>query len=380
MHTLSNTLDKKPKHQSSKTFFGPSTIQPKLTIGQPNDKYEQEADAMADTVMQMPLGEFTGVVSGGGNPQNPQIQTKCAACEQEEMLQTKSLMMKQAGGEGVATQSLASKLNSSKGGGSPLPFDTNNYMSEAFGNNFSHVKIHTDSNAIQMNQGLNAKAFTHGSDIYFNKGEYAPNSSDGKRLLAHELTHVVQQRGEIRRQVNPSSENVWGFRVSTSMCGCEPEINEAIDSANHFKNEYITCNIPLNNTVTAIENCVNTRNPGSTTAGTTSADGTITVTPTSNSPCDRLIARAVRIHEVFHARQADSYAQTVGGSFYTDWQSLAGNPKRLEILKNRYPAQEAQFTNLWNDAQNWVDGEVESYTWERRFLIAAKRALRRICP
>ena len=52
-------------------------------------------------------------------------------------------------------------------------------------------------NAVQMNQGLNARAFTHGSDIYFNSGQYQPGSSDGKRLLAHELTHVVQQNGGV---------------------------------------------------------------------------------------------------------------------------------------------------------------------------------------
>jgi|GEM_PF-6475771 len=191
------------KTKNSQSFFGSSPLQPKLTIGQPNDKYEQEADAMAERVMRMPLKNKP---NGNTNLQSPQIQTKCAACAQEEKLQTKSLMMKTEGGGGIATQSLASKLNNSKGSGSPMPFDTNSYMSQAFGNDFSHVKIHTDSHAIQMNQGLNARAFTHGSDIYFNKGEYAPNSSAGKKLLAHELTHVVQQsRGVIQRKVIDSN-------------------------------------------------------------------------------------------------------------------------------------------------------------------------------
>ncbi len=66
-------------------------------------------------------------------------------------------------------------------------------MSSKFGFEFSNVRIHTDETAIQLNKGLNARAFAHGSDIYFNKGEYSPNSFDGKKLLAHELTHVVQQ-------------------------------------------------------------------------------------------------------------------------------------------------------------------------------------------
>ncbi|MEM9885315.1 MAG: DUF4157 domain-containing protein [Bacteroidota bacterium] len=108
------------------------------------------------------------------------------------VLQTKSLQRKSEGG-GIATSALASQLNNSKGSGSPLPTSTNSFMSNAFGTDFSKVRVHTSDKAIQMNQNLNARAFTHGSDVYFNKGEYAPNSSSGKQLLAHELTHVVQQ-------------------------------------------------------------------------------------------------------------------------------------------------------------------------------------------
>jgi len=232
--SISNSESK--NHKSTQPFFSPNTLQPKLTIGQPNDKYEQEADAMADRVMHMPLGDLVGNPNGGDNSQLPQIQTKCSACEQEEMLQkmegeeeemlqTKPLMMKQAEGGGVATQSLVNQLNSSKGGGSPLPFNTNSYMSQAFGNDFSHVKIHTDSHAIQMNQGLNARAFTHGSDIYFNKGEYSPNSSAGKKLLAHELTHVVQQGNNnlIQREAN--------FDDNSCNAGYQENIREAWETA-----------------------------------------------------------------------------------------------------------------------------------------------------
>ena len=86
-------------------------------------------------------------------------------------------------------------------------------MSNAFGTDFSSVRVHTGSNAVQMNQGLNARAFTHGSDVYFNKGEYSPNSSNGKSLLAHELTHVVQQggaRNKVQRAWVPDS----GYRFT----------------------------------------------------------------------------------------------------------------------------------------------------------------------
>jgi hypothetical protein len=93
-------------------------------------------------------------------------------------------------------------------------------LSNALGADFSGVKVHTGQNAVEMNRSLNARAFTHGNDIYFNKGEYNPESSEGKRLLAHELTHVVQQKGvnEVDRKSVNSEKNTLadGFRLKTS--------------------------------------------------------------------------------------------------------------------------------------------------------------------
>jgi len=122
--------------------------------------------------------------------------------EEEELLQTKPIMMKSKGGESTATPALATQLNSTKGSGKSLAPDVNASMSNAFGTDFSHVRVHTDTRATQMNHDLHAKAFTHGSDIYFNQGQYAPTSSEGKRLLAHELTHVVQQGTTIQASIH----------------------------------------------------------------------------------------------------------------------------------------------------------------------------------
>ncbi len=95
------------------------------------------------------------------------------------------------------TQSNGSKteLNSVKGNGFKLPKDTRSLMESGFGADFRGVKIHTDDSAVKMSRELNSQAFTCGKDIYFNKGKYNPNSSNGKLLLAHELTHVIQQGG-----------------------------------------------------------------------------------------------------------------------------------------------------------------------------------------
>lgn len=206
------------------TFFGQTLVQPKLTIGQPDDKYEQEADAMADQVVQKLSKPDT-------------LQPKCASCEQEEgsiapKLQTKAIfesneeapvqrkceackpseikpssIQMSAGSlpNLQASNDLESRLSSSKGGGQPLAEDTQQSMSNAFRTDFSGVRVHTGSSSVQMNQELGARAFTNGSDIYFNSGEYSPKTSGGQHLLAHELTHVVQQGGVAKKSIQKST-------------------------------------------------------------------------------------------------------------------------------------------------------------------------------
>jgi len=216
-------------------FSSPRLIQPKLTINEPGDQYEQEADAMADRVMRMsetPVGE---TVQTSPSPISP-VQRKCAECEEEknvqrqemeeeEPLQTKPLMRKAAGGGYTASPQLTSQLSSSKGGGDPLPGKTLGFMNQAFGLDFSKVRIHTGTQAAEMSQGIQAKAFTHGSDVYFNRGQYNPNSSDGKYLLAHELTHTIQQGNGVYPQIQrlgppfgpaASGPSNWATQVSAA--------------------------------------------------------------------------------------------------------------------------------------------------------------------
>jgi hypothetical protein len=131
----------------------------------------------------------------------PDIQTKCAVCARED---AKNKIQRQHNTETAssseATPSLEGRLAGRKGSGAPLSEDTRHSMESAFGADFSGVRVHTDSEAVQMNQSLSARAFTHGSDIYFNAGEYNPGSNSGKHLLAHELTHTVQQGGQIQKK------------------------------------------------------------------------------------------------------------------------------------------------------------------------------------
>jgi hypothetical protein len=101
-------------------------------------------------------------------------------------------------------------LSSTRGRGATLPVATQSFMNQAFGTDFSSVRVHTDGAAASLSQQLNARAFTYGSDIYFNRGEFAPESSEGKRLLGHELTHVLQQT-----KLGSSSDKLGNLKSNT---------------------------------------------------------------------------------------------------------------------------------------------------------------------
>lgn len=169
-------------------------IQPKLTVNMPGDIYEQEADAFANRVMRMSSNEapipVTGLIGTS-------LQRKCTHCEEEEKGRKPIMRKAEAGNSGMAVSfSFGSSLNATKGSGSPLPKETRSFMENAFSADFSSVKIHAGNQASEMSRGINAKAFTHGNDIYFGNGQYAPNTYAGKSLLAHELTHTLQQQGQ----------------------------------------------------------------------------------------------------------------------------------------------------------------------------------------
>jgi len=128
--------------------------------------------------------------------------------EEEEPVQMKSeeeepVQMKAESGASASPQ-LSSRLQGAKGGGRPLSGKTRQQMETSIGADFNGVNIHTGADAVEMNKELHAQAFTHGKDVYFNAGKYNPDSSEGKRLLAHELTHVVQQSGpEVQAKHDP---------------------------------------------------------------------------------------------------------------------------------------------------------------------------------
>jgi hypothetical protein len=221
-------------------------VQPKLTVGQPNDQYEQEADRVAEQVMSMappvtpniqrqteeeqeeiqtkPLVEtITPIVQRQEVLEEDEpIQAKCESCEGEEQVQ------RSPNGVPQVEANLESRLNASKGGGSPLPNEVRGFMEPRFGTDFSQVRVHTDSAAVQMNQELGAQAFTHDSHIYYGAGK-APAKD---QLTGHELTHVVQQRGMQAYSEDPLNTSSNVQRLSWSdVTGTAERIGSGIADA-----------------------------------------------------------------------------------------------------------------------------------------------------
>src|SRR5216684_424434 len=115
-----------------------------------------------------------------------------------QIRETGGMVNRQGEGSAKTTKEFQSRLESSKGGGQSLDDSTRREMESRMGADFSNVKIHTGREAQHMSEDINAKAFTHGPDIFLRQGEFSPNSWAGKELLAHELTHTVQQQGGSR--------------------------------------------------------------------------------------------------------------------------------------------------------------------------------------
>ena len=258
--------------ESKKPFFNMTNggaIQTKLSIGQPGDKYEKEADTMADAVvnktvkpdvqkkrissiqreslatpqedeklgtaeqrmeedklvqekpeiqkMDAPEEEIINKMDASEEKEEP-IQKmgdqeeeminkmeEGGEKEEEELVQTKGNPDNQK-----ASSSLSNRIEGKAGKGKKMPKGIKTEMETSFGKDFSQVNIHTDQDAITMNKELGAQAFTHGKDIYFNSGKFNPESTQGKHLLAHELTHIIQQNESIQRKKN---RKWWQFHI-----------------------------------------------------------------------------------------------------------------------------------------------------------------------
>jgi hypothetical protein len=210
-------------------FFEGNRVQRKMTVNEPRDHFEKQADQVADKVVQhinQPKAQTNsapGTATAGATNSAPATASTPSVQKKDDKKEDKQEKEQSSGdkelqrrpifesdgdpneGNTLKRSSQAAvpdvspqtqqKIESSKGGGEPLPANTREDMEGAMGTDLSGVRIHNNSEAAGLSRDLQAQAFTHGNDIYFDSGKYDTQSASGQHLLAHEVAHTVQQGG-----------------------------------------------------------------------------------------------------------------------------------------------------------------------------------------
>lgn len=184
-------LEQGASHSQTGPAAGPRQYarQAEFVLGRADDPLEHEADRIAEQVTRMPY-------SRGSTATSPlQLSRKCAACVEGAEEQDEKTLRTARNGSAEAASSDAPDIvrDVLRSPGEPLDAVTRDLMESRFGQDFTGVRVHIGAGAASSARALNAQAYTLGNDVVFGAGKYSPNSADGRRLLAHELAHVVQQ-------------------------------------------------------------------------------------------------------------------------------------------------------------------------------------------
>ena len=255
-----STIPTYPAERANRRQAPLSLVQPKLTIGSVDDPLEHEADRIADQVMRMP-GPMDGALTVHEAP-GAGMQRACAKCEEEsphadaidggtpdeqdqEMAvdsgqpvvsakpeqpeplspgvrnQDIGLHRKRAGGPNTSDAVIGAPLAGTgalMSEGRPLDSGVRTFFEQRFGHSFDHVRVHMGARAAESTRAVNALAYTVGNAIVFGPGQYEPGTPAGRRLLAHELTHVLQQGPSTGRHAS-STTAADGVQVQTMATG-----------------------------------------------------------------------------------------------------------------------------------------------------------------
>ncbi|MDX1530151.1 MAG: DUF4157 domain-containing protein [Rhodothermales bacterium] len=162
-----------------------------MKVNPPGDRYEREADRIADAVVRGPAEAPPAPLAVQRLPAGGVQRLALSALDEdeEELLQAKGA----SGRQPRVAPGTAARIQELRGGGQPLPPPERRFFESRFGHDFGRVRVHTDARAAGLAHAVNALAFTVGRDVVFGSGAYAPGTDAGRRLIAHELTHVIQQ-------------------------------------------------------------------------------------------------------------------------------------------------------------------------------------------
>lgn len=307
------------------------------------------------------------------------------------------------------------------------------------GFDFSGVRIHADARAVESARAMNALAYTVGRDIVFGAGQYASATEAGRRLIAHELTHVLQQRGlssspiyrcqfqfaegfagGARVPSRPLGEHVpkapvmrpvegelvEGFRVTPAMCYCVRSIDIEEERAKKAIGAFRSC-LVQERTVDGLYTCAKIKVYGSKEAAEKAAQvpagaevssetGAITWATEEEEKerikvlgheehCYRLIVRAAILrHETKHIEQFDEMAKNLGAKFFAEFKALQGDPERMEKLRKQFPKETAQYEKEAVNKETVgprraARMEIEALSRELQFYGKVRAALGKIC-
>lgn len=196
--------------QRSSVSQATTFLQPKLTVNEPGDQYEQEADRIADQVMRMPEPTIQRQMEPEkeeamvqrqviSDKITPLVQRQVSPeIVEENVIQTKAIdnQITHPTSTQESSEVPASVHEALSSTGQPLNLPTRSFMEPRFGHDLSRVRVHTGAAAEKSARDVNAHAYTVGHNMVFGAGRFAPGTNEGRRLIAHELTHVVQQGGE----------------------------------------------------------------------------------------------------------------------------------------------------------------------------------------
>jgi hypothetical protein len=350
--------------ESSQQTSQQPLIQAKLTIGAPGDKYEQEADRVAAEVVQQIHA--------------PEIRQK----EKEETLQPKLMVQSKADGRMTASPELASSIQAARGSGQPLADNIREPMEQAFEADFSGVRVHADAQSDALNRSIQAKAFTTGQNVFFRQGEYQPQTREGQELIAHELTHVIQQNGKVAQQTIHQTDTLSAQESYPQAVG---RMIYKVTPTEHQKTPVLQRTLANDiATITALRNALQLANPGTTLENilteviNSSAlvnAGAVTNVPASGSAVPRYNAAGARldytlnyqygnignlVHELTHISVNEAYDQDFVN--YLNPGAAAGVPAR-NINAHGYATNTAARETAWKAGgaaeETWLDNNLQ---------------------
>lgn len=224
----------------------PGVVQPagSLKVSSPADSAEREAEQTARRIMRMPMAQTEGAVTAKCSPHAARFANTIRQYEPVRIARKQE-------GTARTSSAVASGISASRSSGKPLPSGIRQFMEPRFNADFSQVRIHTGEQAATLNRQVSAQAFTVGNQVYFGRDRFQPESSEGRELIAHELTHTIQQGaaaqdGSVRRSADVTvnernspqvqrlgisdaldyfagrANNIPGFRMFTIILGVNP--------------------------------------------------------------------------------------------------------------------------------------------------------------